>query len=262
MQSKNQAPKALSKRKGQFYKWLNSFVLFSLGISAVFAVVEICIAPSLPAGQLPHARLKSDYVLILIQCLLGIAAMLLPSALCKRWNLQIPPYMFAAYALFLYGAIILGEVRNFYYTIPHWDTLLHTFSGMMLGALGFSFITILNNSEKIPVSLSPAFVAVFTFCFAVTLGVIWEFYEYFADAVLLTNMQKYALEGGEPLVGHAALVDTMKDLLVDSLGALGISLVGYVSIKYEKGWIEKLLFKFKASKPPKAHIHNQEDARV
>ncbi len=262
MQNKTKSPEAISKRKGRLYKWLNSFVLFSLGISAAFAIIEICIAPSLPDGLSPHTRLKSDYVLILIQCLLGIAAMLLPSALYKRWNLLIPPYMFTAYALFLYGAIFLGEVRNFYYAIPHWDTLLHTFSGMMLGALGFSFVTILNNTEKIPVSLSPAFVAVFTFCFAVTLGVVWEFYEYFADSVLLTNMQKYALEGGEPLVGHAALVDTMKDLIVDSLGALGISLIGYVSLKHEKGWVEKLLLKFKASKSGKAHIHNQEDLKV
>ncbi len=248
----------ISKRKGRFYKWLNGFVLFSLVTSIIYVIVEICIAPSMPTPDLPHARLKSDYVLILLQCILGLFAMLLPSALYKRWNLMIPPYMLTAYTLFLYAAIILGEVRNFYYAVPHWDTILHTFSGMMLGALGFSFITILNNTEKIPISLSPVFVAIFTFCFGVTLGVIWEFYEFFADSILLTNMQKYALENGDMLTGHTALTDTMKDLIVDAVGAAFISLVGYVSLKHKKGWIEKMLLKFKVSKSEKLHIHNQD----
>ena len=232
----------------RFSKWLNGFVLFSLVISIVIVGIEILLAPSVPTAQNPHVRLKSDYVLILIQCILGAVAMLLPSAIEKRWDLEIPSYMLTAYTLFLYAAIFLGEVRNFYYAVPHWDTILHTFSGMMLGALGFSLITLLNNTEKIPLSLSPVFVAIFTFCFGITLGVIWEFYEFFADSVLLTNMQKYALENGEQLVGHTALTDTMKDLIVDAVGALFISLIGYISLKYKKGWIEKLLLKFKVSK--------------
>lgn len=262
MKTKLASPKnQISKRKGRFYKWLNGFVLFSLIASIIFVSIEICLAPSVPTAELPHERLKSDYVLILLQCVLGVVAMLLPSALYKHWNLMIPPYMLTAYTLFLYAAIFLGEVRNFYYAVPHWDTVLHTFSGMMLGALGFSFITILNNTEKIPLSLSPAFVAIFTFCFGVTLGVIWEFYEFFADSVLLTNMQKYALESGEALAGHAALTDTMKDLLVDAIGAAFISAIGYISLKYKKGWIEKMLLKFKASKSGKEHIHNQDQKK-
>ncbi len=248
------------RKKRNLSGWLNGFVLFSLVISIIFVTVEICIAPSIPTAQNPHMRLKSDYVLILLQCILGAIAMLLPSAIGKRWNLEIPPYMLTAYTLFLYAAIFLGEVRNFYYAVPHWDTILHTFSGMMLGALGFSIITILNNTEKIPLTLSPVFVAIFTFCFGVTLGVIWEFYEFFADSILLTNMQKYALENGIALTGHAALTDTMKDLIVDALGATFISLVGYISLKYKKGWIEKLLLKCVASKEEKKHIHNQDDA--
>lgn len=247
-------------KKERLSKWLNGFVLFSLVISIMFVTVEIILAPSVPTAQNPHVRLKSDYVLILLQCILGVVAMLLPSAIGRRWNLEIPPYMLTAYTLFLYAAIFLGEVRNFYYAVPHWDTILHTFSGMMLGALGFSFITILNNTEKIPLSLSPVFVAIFTFCFGVTLGVIWEFYEFFADSLLLTNMQKYALENGNALTGHAALTDTMKDLIVDAVGAAFISLVGYISLKYKKGWIEKMLLKFKTSKEEKVHIHNQDNS--
>ena len=177
---------------------------------------------------------------MLLQCVLGIIAMFLPGMLKKRIRLEIPSYMMILYTLFLYGAIYLGEVRNFYYTVPHWDTILHAFSGAMLGALGFSFINFLNKTDKVPINLSPLFVVVFSFSFAVTLGVFWEFYEYIADGILGTNMQKYALEGGYALMGRDALADTMKDLIVDAIGAGVMSVIGYISIRYKKGWVEKL----------------------
>ena len=143
--------------------------------------------------------------------------------------------------LFLYCAIYLGEVKNFYYTIPYWDTILHTCSGAMLGALGFSFVSLLNRQQQIPVQLTPVFVSLFAFCFAITLGVFWEIYEFTFDGILGLNMQKFALETGELLVGRSALLDTMKDLIVDSIGAFVMSVIGYISIKYKKGWIEELL---------------------
>ena len=185
-------------------------------------------------------RTKSDYILMMLQCTLGIIAMLLPGLLTKRLRIVIPSGIYILYVIFLYCAIYLGEVRSFYYSVPHWDTILHCFSGAMLGALGFSFVTLLNNTQRVPVNLSPSFVAVFAFCFALSLGVVWEIYEFTFDGLLGLNMQKFALEGGEPLVGRDALADTMKDLIVDALGALATSIIGYVSIKYRKGWIEKL----------------------
>jgi uncharacterized membrane protein YjdF len=151
--------------------------------------------------------------------------------------------MLIMYAVFLYCAIYLGEVRDFYYRVPHWDTILHIFSGAALGALGLSVVSLLNQSEAITVSLSPVFVALFAFCFALSLGVVWEIYEFIIDGLLHTNAQKYALESGEPLIGQAALMDTMKDLIVDGVGAFVISTIGYVSLKYKKGWLERLLIK-------------------
>lgn len=220
------------------------FVLVSLLLSIVYIIVEITLAPKVAENEL-HTRVKGDYVLMLAQCVLGVVAMFLPSMLRKRIHLIIPSNMIIAYTLFLYCAIFLGEVRNFYYSVPHWDTILHTFSGVMLGALGFSFINVLNKTKRIPLNLSPVFVAVFTFCFGLSLGVVWEFYEFACDGLLHTNMQKFALESGENLVGRAALGDTMKDLIVDALGAGVISVIGYISLKFKKGWIEKLLLKFK-----------------
>ena len=185
-------------------------------------------------------RLKSDYALMLSQCILGIVAMLLPGMLENKFKIAIPSYMLILYTIFLYAAIYLGEVRSFYYNVPNWDNILHTFSGAMIGALGFSIVTLLNKTEKVPIVLSPLFVALFSFCFAVTLGVIWEFYEFTFDGILGLNMQKFALENGTQLIGRAALTDTMVDLFVDAVGAFIMSVIGYISLRYNKGWIEKL----------------------
>ena len=188
-------------------------------------------------------RSRQDYVLMLLQCLLGIAAILVPARLMRRWDVEIPRVMVLLYIAFLYCAIFLGEVRSFYYNVPHWDTILHTFSGAMLGALGFSIIAIFNNTERIPLNLSPMFIAMFAFCFALALGGVWEIYEFTMDAVFGTNMQKFALDDGTLLVGQAALSDTMKDIIVDAIGALVMSVVGYISLKYKKGWVEKLMIR-------------------
>ena len=110
----------------------------------------------------------------------------------------------------------------------------------MIATLGFSVIAFLNNTDKIPVTLSPVFVACFTFSFALAIGAIWEIYEFIVDGVFGTNMQKFLLKNGEALIGRAAVIDTMKDIIVDAIGAFVISTVGYISLKYKKGWIEKL----------------------
>ena len=112
-----------------------------------------------------------------------------------------------------------------------------------MGGRGFSFITFLNKTDRVPMNLSPVFVATFTFCFAVTLGVVWEIYEFTADGILHTNMQKFGLEDGTPFAGRLALMDTMKDLIVDTIGAAVMSVGGYISLKHKKGWVEKLLLK-------------------
>ena len=223
---------------------VNGFIFISFALSAAFVIILLVYAPSIESVAGGFGRVKSDYVLMLVQCVLGMFAMLLPGIFQKRLRVSIPSKMLLFYALFLYCAIYLGEVRAFYYNIPHWDTILHTFSGVLLGTLGFSLITLLNKTDTIPIHLSPAFVALFTLCFGVTLGVVWEFYEFFVDGMLQTNMQKYMLEGGEALIGREALVDTMKDLIVDFIGAVFISVVGYISLKYEKGWLDKLTVKF------------------
>jgi len=222
------------------------FVFFTFLVSIVFVSIRIILAPTV--DQIPDAavRIKGDYVLMLLQCVVGLFAMMIPSIFRRRIRLEIPSFMLIVYALFLYCAIYLGEVRNFYFIVPHWDTVLHTFSGVAIGALGFSLVNILNKTESLHLSLSPVFVALFAFGFSVSLGVIWEIYEFAADSILQTNMQKFALESGELLVGRAALSDTMKDLIVDVIGSFAVSVAGFFSMKYEKGWLER--FQLKAGK--------------
>lgn len=220
-------------------------VLVTLVGSIAWVIVSMILAPVETAE--PHVRVKSDYVLMLLQCIVGVIALGLPSMLERRLGLVIPSKMILLYVLFLYAAIYLGEVRSFYYRIPYWDNILHVSSGFMLGALGFSVINLLNRTDQVPLNLSPGFVALFSFCFAVTVGVVWEVYEFAADGLLGTNMQKFGPETGDPFWGRAALMDTMVDLIVDSVGALLMSLTGYVSLKFQKGWLEKLLLRFRHS---------------
>lgn len=201
-------------------------------VSGIYSIVRIVLAPNIMSLSEKTVRVKSDYVLMLVQCMLGIFAMMIPSILKHRIRLNIPPVMITIYAVFLYCGIYLGEVRNFFFVIPHWDTILHMFSGAALCLLGFAIVNILNNSETAFFSLSPGFLALFAFCFALSLGVIWEIYEFSMDYFLHTNMQKYALKTGEQLVGQQALLDTMKDFIVDALGALVVSLLGYMGMKY------------------------------
>ncbi|MDD6467833.1 MAG: hypothetical protein PUF50_06590 [Erysipelotrichaceae bacterium] len=224
--------------KRDWKKIFNQFVFATLLFSLIYLSVRWYLAPA--ATEVVGIRVKGDYTLMITQCFLGIIAMLLPAQFEKRWHLHFPSTMIFLYVLFLYCAIYLGEVRSFYYKIENWDTILHTFSGGMIATIGFSVICLLNNSQKIPVDLSPAFVALFAFCFALTIGVFWEIYEYTFDGILGLNMQKFMLEDHTQLIGRMALEDTMMDLVVDSLGAAVTSLIGFISLKYKKGWIEKL----------------------
>jgi hypothetical protein len=210
------------------------FLFITLIFSIIYAVARIFASPSEAFNGISHAKLKSDYVLMLIQCILGLIVMFIPSIIERRWSIDIPNVMEIIYFIFLYCAIYLGEVRNFYYLIPNWDVILHALSGGMLGAMGYTIVSILNETEKIKINLSPVFVALFAFCFALAAGAVWEIYEFTFDGLLSLNMQKFALEDGTLLVGRKALEDTMTDIIVDALSALTVVIAGYLSIKKGK----------------------------
>ena len=185
----------------------------------------------------------ADYILMIIQCLLGLIVINLPTFLARKLKFELPMTLYGMYIIFLYCAIFWGEVRSFYYVIPFWDSILHAFSSLMLGFFGFMAITILLRDEHIVMSLSPIFTAIFAFCFALSIGTVWEIYEYVFDGILGLNMQKFMTVDGTLLVGHAALADTMKDIIIDAIGALTATVIGSVAIKHDRTWMQPKLKK-------------------
>lgn len=168
---------------------------------------------------------------MLVSCILGLIVMWLPSFIHKRFLITVPNFVETLFYIFLYLSIYLGEVRNFYYLVPYWDSILHTFSAAMLASIGFSLVTILNAEFSNRVHLSPLFIALFAFCFALTMGVIWEIYEFTMDYFLKTNMQKFITYDGTILIGQNALLDTMKDIILDASSSAVVSVLGFLSLR-------------------------------
>lgn len=179
-----------------------------------------------------------DYSQIFI-AILTIALTFYPSILEKSFGVYLPGSLQIIITLFIFGAQYLGEIKNFYDKIPWWDTMLHTTSGIILGVIGFMFVYLLNKSYSNSIKLSPFFVVMFAFCFAVTMGVFWEFFEFSADRILGTNMQKFRF----PELGQDGLVDTMTDLFVDAVGALITSIIGYFYIQKKNDVLLRDYFK-------------------
>ena len=123
-------------------------------------------------------------------CVLTLGLFLVPVLIDKKFNIQLPDALQIIILLFIYSAEILGEINEFYLVIKHWDTILHTLNGFLCAAIGFSLIDILNRKEFFHATMSALFVALVAFCFSMTIGVLWEFFEYGMDTVFLKDMQK------------------------------------------------------------------------
>ncbi len=142
-----------------------------------------------------------------------------PSLLERNYKINLPIELEMILLLFIFGSLLLGEVHSYYTRFWWWDIALHTFSGLILGMIGFLIIYILNFDKKVHLHLTPGFIAVFSFTFALSLGAIWEIFEFSMDQIFGLNMQK------------SGLLDTMGDLIVDSIGALVVSIGGYFYVK-------------------------------
>lgn len=196
-------------------------------------------------------------------CVLALILFCVPMALEKRLSIDIPPVMEGIIYCFIFAAEILGEINSFYTIIPYWDTMLHTLNGFLVAAVGFSLVDLFNRSERFTFRLSPLFLAIVAFCFSMTVGVLWEFFEFGSDQLLGTDMQKDFIvqtvnsvslnPSGLNTVVHepitslvvngedwmefpggyldVGLIDTMKDLIVNCVGALIFSFIGYFYVK-------------------------------
>jgi len=146
----------------------------------------------------------------------------IPSILERSIKVSLPASFQVVLLIFIFAAQFLGEIFNYYERFWWWDILLHSWSGVLLGTIGFVLVYILNTASGVGVIMSPFFISFFALCFAVTCGVVWEVFEFLMDLILSTNMQK------------SGLIDTMGDLIVDTGGALIASVNGYISLKARK----------------------------
>ena len=193
---------------------------------------------------------------------LTLALFSVPKIIDKKLGVFIPVGLETVILLFIFAAEILGEINAFYVKIPIWDTILHTLNGFLMAAVGFSLIDIFNRSERFTFKLSPFFVAFTAFCFSMTVGVVWEFFEFGMDMLFHTDMQKdwvvdavhsvmlneagenvpihvpvesVVINGEEWMLGgylDIGLIDTMKDMLVNFAGAVVFSAIGIYYLKH------------------------------
>ena len=203
-------------------------------------------------------------------CALTLVLMIMPSVFARRLNIELPGTLEVIILLFIFAAEILGELNSFYIRVPNWDTMLHTLNGFLCAAIGFALVDLLNRSEHFSFKLSPVYLAIAAFCFSMTVGVLWEFFEYSGDRFLGLDMQKDTIvqsistveldetrsnqtvkidgiqdvilvleDGSQRSLGLGGYLDigindTMKDLMVNFVGAVVFSVIGYFYVK-EKG---------------------------
>lgn len=200
-------------------------------------------------------------------CVLTLILFMLPSTSERKLDLDLPNTLEIIILLFIYAAEILGEIGAYYVTFPYWDTVLHTLNGFLCAAIGFSLLDILNRHNDVRFHLSPLYLAIMSFCFSMTVGVIWEFFECTMDQLFFLDMQKDTVVsaigsimldptgGNTPIVlknitdvivvqadgtqtalglgGYLdiGLLDTMEDLFVNFIGALTFSIIGYFYVR-------------------------------
>ena len=123
-------------------------------------------------------------------CVLSLLLFLLPAFVERKFRVNLPDVLEIIVLLFIFAAEILGEISSFYVRVPHWDTMLHTVNGFLFAAIGFAMVDVLNRSSKIKFDLSPFYLAITAFCFSMTVGIVWEFFEFGMDMLLGFDMQK------------------------------------------------------------------------
>ena len=195
-------------------------------------------------------------------CALTLVLFLVPAFFQKNFGIELPTTLEIIIMLFIFAAEILGEIGAYYVKVPLWDTMLHTTNGFLCAAVGFSLVDLLNRNNRFKFHLSPLYLSIVAFCFSMTIGVLWEMFEFGADMLFATDMQKdfvvtrissVALDptlsnkavvidniadvsvNGEPLgLGgylDIGIIDTMKDLIVNFVGAVVFSIIGFFYVK-------------------------------
>ena len=213
-----------------------------------------------------RAVLRREYQSVFL-CSLSLVLMIMPSIISRRLKIVLPDTLEIVILLFIFAAEILGELNSFYVRVPHWDTMLHTINGFLCAAIGFALVDMMNRNDRFTFQLSPLYLAIVSFCFSMTVGVLWEFFEFSGDYFLGMDMQKDTIvhaihsvnmdptltntvvhvrdiadvilvhsDGSQQALGlggylDIGIIDTMKDLFVNFIGAVVFSFIGYFYVK-------------------------------
>ena len=213
-----------------------------------------------------RAVLRREYQSVFL-CALSLVLLILPSIISRRLKIVLPDTLEIVILLFIFAAEILGELNSFYVRVPHWDTMLHTINGFLCAAIGFALVDMMNRNDRFTFQLSPLYLAIVSFCFSMTVGVLWEFFEFSGDYFLGMDMQKdtivhaihsvnldptltntvvHVRDIADVIVVHSdgtrqalglggyldiGIIDTMKDLFVNFIGAVVFSFIGYFYVK-------------------------------
>ena len=245
---------------GQIFKTADSALRRKRAVAAVYILLRFLVILTMVA-QFFNRNYESVFL-----CLLTLVLLLLPTIVERALMVDLPNTLEIIIMLFIFAAEILGEIRSFYTTFYGWDTILHTINGFLCAAIGFALVDLLNRNERFSLTLSPTYMAVVAFCFSMTIGVLWEFFECIMDSFFLLDMQKDTIvhdistvmldpTGGNKITAirgitdvivvaggkeiplglggylDIGLLDNMKDLFVNFIGAFVFSIIGYFYVK-------------------------------
>jgi len=249
------------EKKEHLLKSLTREIQAKKGVATIYFILRVMVIATMIL-QFFNRNFENVFL-----CILTLLLFLAPTFLERKIRIDLPDTLEIIIMLFIFAAEILGEIRAFYVHFSYWDTMLHTLNGFLCAAIGFSLVDILNRHDRFSFSLSPAYMAIVAFCFSMTIGVLWEFFEYSMDMLLRVDMQKdtvlhtistvmldpgkgtrailvkgiqdtvLVLEDGTQLSlglgGYLdiGIVDTMKDLFVNFIGAVVFSVIGFFYVK-------------------------------
>ena len=223
-----------------FEKIIFSVVLIGVITVIVLSIIALPKAPvqSTVVGKIE--KTQSDYTLILVMAIPSLIALFLPTFLKKKFHIEMPLIINIIYDLFFFCAVVLGEYFSFYYRFSGWDNMLHFTSAVLITFVSFSIVSSCIGEEKI--KKHPWMLFFFSLCIAEFSGIMWELCEFTMDSFGL-NSQKFQDANGVDLVGRLALMDTMGDIIVNSLGAITAGTIGYVSLKHDQVFYESVLIR-------------------
>lgn len=248
--------------KGRYRKTLKEQIQENPRLAATYVILRILVVVTMVA-QFFNGNFENVFL-----CILTLILFTIPSFLERTICIEVPDTLEIIILLFIFSAEILGEIQSYYTLFPNWDTILHTLNGFLCAAIGFSLLDLLNrNTDLSTFHLSPLYLSLMAFCFSMTIGVLWEFFECSMDQLFFLDMQKDTVintvssvmldpaggnkrimiqdiietivitsDGQEIPLGlggylDVGILDTMKDLFVNFIGAVVFSFIGYFYVK-------------------------------